>query len=373
MANYVQSDHGLLQLNFSDIAGTIAATSAFAGTATNGFTLQIVSGVPTWAADSATNATNISNGYVLTMVSGAPAWAAASGGVTSITGTTSQVVASASTGAVTLSLPQSIATTSTPTFGGGTFNGQVGISSGTVEPLVLTTSSSGPWAISLTRSDLSTQSRVYNSTGTTWAYEHSPTVPGIVFNTGGAGTLTAAPTSYGSLLISGSTGGYSGIQFSATTNNRTFMVGNTNTIAGMYNQGTSAWDWYWTAGTLTTGTVPAANVSAGSFGSGAVTFSSTVTATGFTVSSDRELKTNIQPITNAADIVASLNGVRFNWKTDGTPNVGLIAQDVEVLLPELVHTHVDTGYKGVNYDGIIGVLVEEVKALRKELNALKGS
>jgi len=48
--------------------------------------------------------------------------------VSSITGTANQVIANTSTGAVTLSLPQSIATTSTPTFGGGTFNGAVGIS-----------------------------------------------------------------------------------------------------------------------------------------------------------------------------------------------------------------------------------------------------
>jgi hypothetical protein len=137
--NYVSTDHGILQLTYSDLSGTIGS-SAFAGTATNGYSLQLVSGVPTWASVSATNATNLSggaagsipyqtaasttaflaagtNGYVLTLSGGLPTWAASgASGVSSITGTANQVVASASTGAVTLSLPQSIATTSSPSF-----------------------------------------------------------------------------------------------------------------------------------------------------------------------------------------------------------------------------------------------------------------
>jgi hypothetical protein len=63
------------------------------------------------------------DGQVLTMVAGVPAWAAGGGGVTSLTGTADQVNVSASTGAVQLSLPQSIAATSSPTFAGLTVNG----------------------------------------------------------------------------------------------------------------------------------------------------------------------------------------------------------------------------------------------------------
>lgn len=70
------------------------------------------------------------NGDVLTLSSGLPVWSAGMGGsgVTSITGTANQVIASASTGAVTLSLPQSIHTAATPTFGSLTTTG--GITSG---------------------------------------------------------------------------------------------------------------------------------------------------------------------------------------------------------------------------------------------------
>jgi hypothetical protein len=96
----------------------------------------------------------------------------------------------------------------------------------------------------------------------------------------------------------------------------------------------------------------------------------TVTASGFTTSSDRNKKDNIRLIVNAEEIVQNLNGVRFDWKANGLPSAGVIAQDVEAVLPELVTTD-DEGAKSVNYNGLIGVLIEEVKALRKELNALK--
>jgi hypothetical protein len=96
MANYIQTDHGILQLNFSDIAGTQGA-SAFAGTQTNGFILQLVSGVPTWSSVSATNATNISSGAAGQI----PYQSAA--GTTGFTaaGTTGQVLVSGGTGSPT--------------------------------------------------------------------------------------------------------------------------------------------------------------------------------------------------------------------------------------------------------------------------------
>lgn len=96
MTNYVQTDHGLVQLGASDITGTIAATQC-SGTTTNGFVLTLVSGVPTWSSVSATNATNISGG-----AAGEIAYQTASG-ATSFTGagTTGQVLLSGGTGSPT--------------------------------------------------------------------------------------------------------------------------------------------------------------------------------------------------------------------------------------------------------------------------------
>jgi hypothetical protein len=347
------------------------------------------------------------------------------GGVTSITGTTDQVITSSSTGAITLSLPQNIDTGANVTFGSVT-------------------------------------------TG---------------------GSLLSAPSSYGSLSISGSTGGYAGIQFSSASNLRTFMVqASSDGVCGMYDVSSSAWEWYWTGGTLTQGTIPAANVSGNISGTAAgitgltipaagsvpgangiprtdsngylytyyindsspveslaptylygnngsdgfirktstanvtvggatnatnATYASNVTcyggrtdgtaypvlwanpggttanqptyacnnvtitsstgtlnATAVNATSDRNKKENIRTINDADSIIASLNGVRFNWKDNNLPSAGLIAQDVEAVMPELVTTG-DDGFKGLNYNGIIGALVEAVKNLQAEVAALK--
>jgi len=100
-------------------------------------------------------------------------------------------------------------------------------------------------------------------------------------------------------------------------------------------------------------------------------------------SSDSRLKENITNIPNALDRVAKLKGVRFDWcdsyieergGEDGyfikKHDTGLIAQDVLQVLPEVVREKKD-GYLGVQYDKLVGLLVEAIKELRKEVNELK--
>ena len=60
-------------------------------------------------------------------------------------------------------------------------------------------------------------------------------------------------------------------------------------------------------------------------------------------------KTSIRLMT---EILSELNGVKFEWKENGLPSAGVIAQDVEKVLPELVHEVNEV--KRVNYDGLIG-------------------
>jgi hypothetical protein len=93
-------------------------------------------------------------------------------------------------------------------------------------------------------------------------------------------------------------------------------------------------------------------------------------ATQFTSTSDENKKTNIRPIENALDIVNSLNGVRFEWIEDNKSSVGLIAQNVETVLPELVEQD-ENGTKSVSYGNIVGVLIEAIKEQQKEIEDLK--
>ena len=100
-----------------------------------------------------------------------------------------------------------------------------------------------------------------------------------------------------------------------------------------------------------------------------------VIAASTTVSSDERLKENVETYKNAIDTISKIKGVSFEWKKDGKKSGGVIAQDVEKVLPELVGTKksLDNGEETltVDYNGLIGVLIEAVKELQKEVQILK--
>jgi hypothetical protein len=97
-------------------------------------------------------------------------------------------------------------------------------------------------------------------------------------------------------------------------------------------------------------------------------------------SSDARFKTNISPIENPLQKVLQLRGVNFDWKTTEFPtrsfsenrSVGFIAQEVEKVLPEVVQTEKNTeGYKSVQYDKVVALLVEAIKEQQKQIDSLK--
>ena len=88
-------------------------------------------------------------------------------------------------------------------------------------------------------------------------------------------------------------------------------------------------------------------------------------------SSDINLKKDIEVISNANDILEQISGVSFNWKESNKPSVGVIAQEVEKVLPELISENSSTGTKSVNYNGLIGVLIEAVKDLSQRVKELE--
>ena len=95
-----------------------------------------------------------------------------------------------------------------------------------------------------------------------------------------------------------------------------------------------------------------------------------VTATDFNSASDINLKENIKTIENSLNTIEQLRGVTFNWKENQKPSLGVIAQELQEILPELVN---DGTIKSVNYNGIIGVLIEAIKELKKEVEELKNT
>jgi hypothetical protein len=93
-----------------------------------------------------------------------------------------------------------------------------------------------------------------------------------------------------------------------------------------------------------------------------------MTAVDFNSTSDISLKENIHTVGNALEITEQLRGVSFDWKETGRSSYGVIAQELEEVLPELVK---NGEVKSVNYNGIIGVLIEAIKELKKEIEDLK--
>jgi hypothetical protein len=116
------------------------------------------------------------------------------------------------------------------------------------------------------------------------------------------------------------------------------------------------------SGSATVMTTSGANATfAGTINSGAITSTGDVTAF-----SDMNLKSDIRTIDNALNKVCDLRGVFYT--KDGEAGTGVIAQEVENILPEVVK---DGEYKSVAYGNIVGVLIEAIKELRNEVKSLK--
>ena len=100
-------------------------------------------------------------------------------------------------------------------------------------------------------------------------------------------------------------------------------------------------------------------------------------------SSDKSLKENIKNIENPLEKISQINGVTFDWTEDYIKqhggedkyfvrknDVGVIAQEIEKVLPQVVGTRED-GIKAVKYDRIVALLIESIKELKKEIEELK--
>jgi hypothetical protein len=114
---------------------------------------------------------------------------------------------------------------------------------------------------------------------------------------------------------------------------------------------------------------------------GSVTVNGDINATGDITGfylSDERLKTNLQPIDNALTKVSMLNGVTFDWNAtarESKPNrtrreAGVIAQQVEKVLPEVIETRLD-GYKAVDYEKLVPLLIEAIKELSDKVDRLE--
>lgn len=93
-----------------------------------------------------------------------------------------------------------------------------------------------------------------------------------------------------------------------------------------------------------------------------------------TYTSDIRLKKNVKTLDEVLDKLKGIRGVRFNWKDKDageSREIGVIAQEVEKVFPELVWTDPKSGYKLVKYDKLAPVLIEAIKEQQKEIEELR--
>lgn len=110
-----------------------------------------------------------------------------------------------------------------------------------------------------------------------------------------------------------------------------------------------------------------AEVGLGNLSSSGNSLSGSFTATGnITAYSDERLKENVETIEGALDKVSQMRGVMYD--KDGERGTGVIAQEMQQVMPEVVE---EGEYLSVAYGNIVGVLIEAVKELKEELNKCK--
>lgn len=307
-------------------------------------------------------------------------------GVTSLAGTANQVSVSAATGGVTLSLPQNIHTGASPTFAGLVLSGTPGTtltgSPTSYGSLRVSGSQNGYAGIHFPDSFNSRNfmigtgsaiSGVYSVTSGAWDWYYDGGISTFRVNNANAIVLTSANfTSYSPSTTGGGASGTWSINITGSAGSAGSATNATNVSSTDDNSSNA--NWFPTFHTAVNGTSQLRTASS------RLTFNpatGTLNATVLNATSDLAKKKNIVRIEDAMNKVNALNGVRFDWRHTEKSSAGLIAQDVEVVMPELVETTEDG--KSLNYNGVVGLLVEAVKtlsqqvaSLQAELDALKG-
>ena len=145
---------------------------------------------------------------------------------------------------------------------------------------------------------------------------------------------------------------------------------NTTTATTGQYLGWNGTDYAWSTVDLSTKLDLAGGTLTGTLNGTSAVFSADVAAANFNTTSDKNLKTNVETIKAPVETVQQLRGVTFDWIGNGVSDLGVIAQEVEEVLPELVKTS-DDGFKSVKYSNMVGLLIEAVKDQQVQIDELK--
>lgn len=154
--------------------------------------------------------------------------------------------------------------------------------------------------------------------------------------------------------------------FSVTANGRINSISSVS-LPSITDETSSSSSYYPLFASATTGVLTSFNVSSSKLTY--VPSTGTLTAIDLNTTSDAKYKENVSPVSSALNIVAGIEGVSFNWKETGSKSYGIIAQELQKILPELVH-NTERGLS-VSYLPLIAILIEAVKEQQKQIDELK--
>lgn len=225
-----------------------------------------------------------------------------------------------------------------------------------------------------------TSGAVLIGAGTSAVTSVSPGASGNVLTSNGSAWVSQAPGSTGVSSFNTRTGAVtlsasdvtSALTYTPVQPNGTGATGTWGiSISGNAATATSATS-ATSATTATTATTANALNTANSYGMVNLSASGSITASGnVTAYSDAKLKTDMVQIQDALDKVGSLTGYTYTRKDTGHRETGLIAQDVQAVLPEAVKDN--EGTLSLAYGNLVGLLVEAIKELRAEVDELRGA
>ena len=185
----------------------------------------------------------------------------------------------------------------------------------------------------------------------------SATTHYVIVNAATSGAMTSPKVSSTKLTYQPSTGNLSSTLFTGSASATATTLTTTNST------------FYPTFVSSNTTTTNQAHQVATAFNFNAST--GTLTSTIVTASSDERLKENIRPITDALSKVLQLSGVLFNRIGQTADEIGYIAQQVEKIIPQVIHTDAD-GMKSLAYGNLVALLGEAIKEQQQQIEELKG-
>ena len=199
-----------------------------------------------------------------------------------------------------------------------------------------------------------------STSGCTLSYSNTTGI--ISFSQGNTDTINEGSTNlyYTDARVYSAVTGNLALKANLTDKLNVFGSTSSSELRGIISDETGTGSLVFNASPTFTGTVTVAELSA----------TGNITSPYFYSESDANLKKDVTPIIDALSSVQALSGVNFTWKHNDIKAIGLIAQEVEQVLPVVVGVSPE-GYKTVQYNSIIAVLIEAVKDQQKQIDELR--